>query len=1153
MKFILQYIFIFFLFTYGLSSSAQLITIGQEANSEKISNLNSNGFTLNLKVNQVEFLKIKHKSEVYYQARIPNFGKSIDIGNPQLPLYLRLIEIPAHATYHVLVTKMHFKIYNLSDYQINQRLFPAQESVEKRENAPIHFRINESTYQKDAFYSQSLYSIKELGEMRGTHIARLSIAAVEYNPVKNLLKVYDELEIRVVFDIPQGIDLQTEKQQYYSPAFQQVNNYLLNGSAYKAKVPVVGAQYPVKYVIVADSSFRTALIPFIKWKEKQGYKIIEAYTSDTAVGYTNSSIKNYLHSLYNAGTPLDPAPSFVLFVGDINQIPKYPGQLGSWPADLYYCEFTNDYFPEMMYGRFSANDTGELNPQIEKSIEYEKYLMSNPSYLDTSILISGNDASHASTYGDGQVNYGTSTYFNATNNIYCKSYLYINQSYNKDLEIRQNADSGAAFINYTAHGLIPGWYDPRFYTNNVADMKNAGKYPIMIGNACLTNKFDSPSNCFGEALLRARNKGAIAYIGATDNTLWDEDYYWAVGYGTITSNPTYATTTSGLYDMIFHTHGEPHNQWALNAYEYLRAGNMAVTQGGSNVRRYWELYHLMGDPSLMPYLKVPSPITAVYSPLLPLGVSSFDITTDAYALVAISRNDSLISSTYADSAGLATLYFPPFTQAGNVDLVITASQKQPYFGNLTAGSPNGPYIIYGGHQILDSSQNNNGQADYNEHINLDMNLVNITSHQADSAFAILRTDDNSISITDSVFYLGDFPGNDTLSFDSVFAFDVMANVEDRHEVKLNVIVQDSTGAQWKSHFFIRLGAPKININTAGIDDHQYGNGNGRIDAGETVTMRVPLENNGSLETGIIQCNLTTSYTGVSIANTTYQMDTLWTDSGGVALFEINIGNNFTNGDIIRFSFDYTTNNRVGSKQISQLVGFVDEDFESGDFSKFKWVNDSPHPWFIQDTVVFEGNYSACSGLTYDNDTSMLSITLKALSDDSISFYQKVSCEETFDFLYFYIDDIFQGKWSGEKAWTREAFPVKEGIHTFKWAYVKDYVNTDYRDAVFVDMIAFPPTDAWTNVKDAQQELSSIKLMPNPANSYSILSFDLNSNSQAAIFLYDSEGRQLQVIKQRQSLQGPQQIRINTRNLRSGVYFISIQSGDQRWYKKLIVL
>lgn len=1154
MKLILIYISIFSFLLTSYTVSAQHIIVGQGENTEEITKISDQGFTLNIKVKQIQFIKVKHKRDLYYSAQIPNFSKTLEIGNPQLPSYKQLIEVPKNANYQIVVKKMHFVVYDLDQYNVKAPLFPSQESMEKRVDAPIRFDINKSTYSSDAFYSEPLHTIEYLGEMRGQHIARLSLSPVEYNPVKNQIKLYDELEIEVVFNqLVEGIP--SEKTKSYAPAFQHINQYLLNSQkTNSALTPVLGAQYPLKYVIVSDSSFRSSLQPFIKWKEKQGYKIIEAYTSDTAVGNTNSSIKNYLQGLYYAGTALDPAPSYVLFVGDVTQIPKYPGIVSSWAADLYYCEFTNDYFPEMMYGRFSANDTSELIPQIEKTIEYEKYLMANPSYLDTSILISGSDASHATTYGDGQINYGTANYFNSINNIYCKSYLYVNQSYNKDLEIRQNADSGAAFINYTAHGKVSGWYDPQFYTSHVSNMTNKGKYPLMVGNACLTNKFDGPSTCFGEALLRAKNKGAIGYIGASENTLWDEDYYWAVGYGNISSNPTYTTTTSGLYDLIFHTHGEAYSQWAINSYHYIQAGNMAVTRGGSNVRRYWELYHLMGDPSLMPYLKVPSTISATYSPLIPIGVTDFTVNTEPYALVAISQNDSLISSNYADSLGVATLYFPVFTQSGTVDIVISASQKQPYFGSLNVGSPNGPYIIYNAHQIIDSSQNNNRQADYNETVGLDIDLLNITSHDADSAFANLRSSSTSITLIDSTYYLGNFPGYDTLSFNDAFTFKVSPNAKDGELVKFYIDAVDSSLTPWTSHFFVSLYAPDILIHNTIVDDSQFGNGNGRLEAGETVYMYIPLSNSGSLDANQIHCSFTTSYTGVSIANTSLLIDTLKVDSIRYTQFEVTLNSGFNTGDIVVFDFSYDTHNRIDHKLITQLIGFVDEDFETGDFSMFDWITSDQKNWFVQDTVVFEGNYSSCSGLLGNSDTSSLQITLKVLSSDSISFFRKVSTESSFDFMYFFIDDISQGKWSGNSGWHKETFKVSEGTHTFKWSYIKDYYNVENRDAVFLDMISFPPTDAWTNVENAQNDLNSIKLMPNPATDYCVLSFEIEKASKADILLFDHKGRLVRTLKSNYTLHGGhQEVGINTQNLSSGIYFVRILSSEGQWNKKLIIL
>ena len=108
-------------------------------------------------------------------------------------------------------------------------------------------------------------------------------------------------------------------------------------------------------------------------------------------------------------------------MGDIAQIPAF--NLSGY-SDLPYCDVTGDDIPEMYYGRFSANNPAELQPQIDKTLEYEKHLMPDPSYLDESVLIAGVDGTFGPTHCNGHINYGTRHYFNAAHGILCHAYLY---------------------------------------------------------------------------------------------------------------------------------------------------------------------------------------------------------------------------------------------------------------------------------------------------------------------------------------------------------------------------------------------------------------------------------------------------------------------------------------------------------------------------------------------------------------------------------------------------------------------------------------------------------------------------------------------------------------------------------------------------------
>ena len=80
--------------------------------------------------------------------------------------------------------------------------------------------------------------------------------------------------------------------------------------------------------------------------------------------------------------------------------------------------------------------------------------------------------------------------------------------------IISNVSEGTGLANYTAHCGSNGWGDPSFNTGDVASLQNYDEYGLVISNCCLPNKFDEPV-CFGEALLRADNKGALGHIGAS--------------------------------------------------------------------------------------------------------------------------------------------------------------------------------------------------------------------------------------------------------------------------------------------------------------------------------------------------------------------------------------------------------------------------------------------------------------------------------------------------------------------------------------------------------------------------------------------------------------------------------------------------------------
>lgn len=677
----------------ALSINANQVKLkNAEQNDLQLLSKSQSGFQVISTLSELEYFVVKTEKGNFVQLRIPGYTKNFEIGTPELPMLKHLVEIPQNANISINILSYDEEIIDLNELGIIFKMFPVQPSISKSADpSDIVFQYDEAFYSIDAFNKCPLAEVKVLGTMRGVQFGRLEIAPFRYNPVTNQLKIYNNIQVEVVFENADFSKTNEIKNQYFSPAFENNLSKLLNYEAVKSKDEITS--YPIKFVIVSDPMFETVLQPFIEWKTKKGFTVIEAYTDDAAVGSSTTSIKNYLQGLYTAGTPTDPAPSFILFVGDQAQVPAYNGSTGSHISDLYYCTYdgASDIYPDVYYGRFSATNTNQLQPQIDKTLQYEQYLFPDDSFLNDIILVSGVDASWAPTHGNGQINYGTDYYFNTAHGITDFTWLYpASDAAGVDATIRAQVSQGCSFVNYTAHCSSDGWADPSFTVANVASMTNANEYPLSIGNCCLSNEFDV-AVCFGEALLRAEDKGALGHIGGSNSTYWDEDFWWGVGSmpsGSITANPTYAGSGLGAYDCLFHENGEAEAEWFVTNSEILHAGNLAVTEAGGSEDYYWEIYHLMGDPSVMTYISVPPAMSISYMDPVPVGTISLEVTTEPYSYVAISFDGELLDAKYSGNSTMVSLEFSALLNPGAADIVVTKQFRQPYIGTLDVVSGN---------------------------------------------------------------------------------------------------------------------------------------------------------------------------------------------------------------------------------------------------------------------------------------------------------------------------------------------------------------------------------------------------------------------------------------------------------------------------------
>lgn len=128
-----------------------------------------------------------------------------------------------------------------------------------------------------------------------------------------------------------------------------------------------------------------------------------------------------------------------------------------------------------------------------------------------------------------------------------------------------------------------------------------------------------------------------------------------------------------------------------------------------------------------------------------------------------------------------------------------------------------------------------------------------------------------------------------------------------------------------------------------------------------------------------------------------------------------------------------------------------DDFETGDFSKIAWTTDRTTGWSVQMATVADGKYAAKAGAIGNSASSSLSVGLFAGGGVG-SFDLKVSSEENWDYLEFYLNGTRLQRWSGEVAWTHFEFPIPSGNNTYEWRYVKDGANSAGSDTAWIDNI-----------------------------------------------------------------------------------------------------
>ncbi len=519
------------------------------------------GLAVNVTTGGVLLSERATKGGAFVEVHWPEASVAGEVGTPALPVVRRLLIAPPLATVSLSVNPGPARVVSLAELGQTAALMPVQAPIPKlpgaRERAP--FDYDAAAYAVDADWPATRATLEELGVVRGQRLFLLEVAPVAYNPTRGTLTVWSELAVDVEFTGDTAWS-------YRLSPLPGLKRRVLNPEPLAA-----GARSMGNLLIVVASDYEDVVGPFVAAKLAQGYNATTWVPSSSSA----TAIKDYIADAYDGPSP----PDYVLLVGDTNTIPNWTGGGAGAPAtDLpYVCmDEGDDWYPDIAIGRFPVRNEGQYQAMVDKILYFEEGPPSDPELVMRAVFMASEDNW---TVSEGTHNWVIENHMDpaeiVSDKLYCHTYSATTQ------QVSDCFNDGRFFGIYSGHGATTYWADgPYFTQSNVNALINEDLYGFVFSFACITGTY-TLDECFVETWVRAQDKGAAAMYGSSVNSYWTED----------------DVLEKRLFDAIYDEEDEVPGQlgpvWNDTLTRYLEQMG-----AGSTTRRYFEMYNLMGDPTM---------------------------------------------------------------------------------------------------------------------------------------------------------------------------------------------------------------------------------------------------------------------------------------------------------------------------------------------------------------------------------------------------------------------------------------------------------------------------------------------------------------------------------------------------------------------------
>ena len=610
---------------------------------------------------------------------VPKTVSTAAAGEPNLPM----IAVPAivgdQALMHVEVIEADFTEFENIEIAPSKGDFPRSINPED-----VPYTYGEA-YSTDAFFPSQIATLDEPYIHRDVRAQNMMVVPFQYNPVTKVLRVYHRLVLSMIKDgddsrnviesRPRSLTLDPEFKTIYE------NRYINYSASMSRYTPI---EENGELLIICHDAFMTAMQPFVNWKKQIGRPTTMVGTSET--GNNANAIKSYIQTYYAA----HPNLTDILLVGDVAQIPGVYISAGSGfygysgYGDAQYGQLAgNDYYNEVIVGRFCCETEAQVTNHVNKVLNYERDLDQTATWLPIGQGVSKNEGAGSGHYGEADHQHIDNIRTDLLNynytNVY-RDYQGVSGSTASNADaVSQHINEGVSIINYCNHGSEISWGVFSYSNSHVNALTNDYKLPYIISVACLNGKYDHSGGCFAEAWMRATNNTTGNPTGAIGGMFSYISQPW--------TPPQYGQDE--MVDILVESYS---NNIRRTMGGVSANGNMKVLDQGANqndIKGTYNTWILFGDPTLTLRNAIPADMGVTHASSMGMSATSFTVNTSNGngALATLTRNNEIMGSATINN-GTANITFAAPDATGTATLTVFGYNKITYVGtvNITGGT-----------------------------------------------------------------------------------------------------------------------------------------------------------------------------------------------------------------------------------------------------------------------------------------------------------------------------------------------------------------------------------------------------------------------------------------------------------------------------------